>query len=532
MLNSGFTASGRSRVFWGITAVAVAAAIFMAARLAWTCDDAFISFAYSRNLLRGVGMVFNPGEYVEGETNFLWTVWAAVGMRFGVQPEHWANIWGVIFYGAIVFLLAVLAYRRGAGKSGAFIAVPLAALAAALHEDWNVFATSGLETAMFSFLALGGYAALVWRRELSERAFTLAGLLLALCSLTRPDGVIFVLCGGLYALWQGKPRLRAAFIFSAAFALIWVPFMAWRVWYYGDIFPNTYYAKSAYETWHSQGLKYLNLYFYRYWMLVAFPVLALAFAYVGRRRLSNALASSSTAGSGEQPGEPQIVFAALCCVLYIYYVVRVGGDFMFARLFLPAAPFLLIVAEYALSRLGQTYGLKSYAAVVCAFLVTLVVSPSPIQGLGLVDGIANERAFYAPEYAEVQEQQAATLKKAFEGLPVNLAFTGSQARVMYRLDIPLAIESETGLTDAFIARQILKKRGRPGHEKHAPIPYLLKRRVHLLQGNPNALRGQPFPHRSLLIDNVFLAILHEDPAIFMELKRRGAVEVPYWYGDR
>src|SRR5688572_25266220 len=38
-------------------------------------DDAFISFRYARNLARGAGLVFNPGEApVEGYTNFLWVL--------------------------------------------------------------------------------------------------------------------------------------------------------------------------------------------------------------------------------------------------------------------------------------------------------------------------------------------------------------------------------------------------------------------------------------------------------------------------
>lgn len=34
-------------------------------------EDAFISFRYARNLVDGHGLVFNPGERVEGYTNFL-----------------------------------------------------------------------------------------------------------------------------------------------------------------------------------------------------------------------------------------------------------------------------------------------------------------------------------------------------------------------------------------------------------------------------------------------------------------------------
>ena len=32
-------------------------------------DDAYISFRYSHNLAAGDGLVFNPGEYVEGYTS-------------------------------------------------------------------------------------------------------------------------------------------------------------------------------------------------------------------------------------------------------------------------------------------------------------------------------------------------------------------------------------------------------------------------------------------------------------------------------
>ena len=57
--------------------------------VAWfITDDAFISFRYVRNLLDGHGLVFNPGEYVEGYTNFLWVLeLAAIWRLFGLRPE-------------------------------------------------------------------------------------------------------------------------------------------------------------------------------------------------------------------------------------------------------------------------------------------------------------------------------------------------------------------------------------------------------------------------------------------------------------
>jgi hypothetical protein len=44
-----------------------------------TCfDDAYISLRYAENLVDGHGLVYNVGEYVEGYTNFLWTVLVAL----------------------------------------------------------------------------------------------------------------------------------------------------------------------------------------------------------------------------------------------------------------------------------------------------------------------------------------------------------------------------------------------------------------------------------------------------------------------
>ena len=37
-------------------------------------DDSFISFRYAKNFVNGDGLVFNPGERVEGYTNFLWVM--------------------------------------------------------------------------------------------------------------------------------------------------------------------------------------------------------------------------------------------------------------------------------------------------------------------------------------------------------------------------------------------------------------------------------------------------------------------------
>lgn len=56
--------------------------IVHAASLATVNDDPFISFRYAQQLVVGNGLVYNPGERLEGYTNFLWTILIAGGQTF------------------------------------------------------------------------------------------------------------------------------------------------------------------------------------------------------------------------------------------------------------------------------------------------------------------------------------------------------------------------------------------------------------------------------------------------------------------
>jgi len=229
----------------------------------WTTDDAYISFRYARNLVDGHGLVFNQGERVEGYTNFLWTLWIAAGLKSGFSAEGWSRFWGLLSYlGAILLLLVNHRRLRAEFKEARWL-LPLAGLGAAAIADWNIFAASGLETAPFTFLILAGFLIVVRYPE-RPRVLALAGLVFGLACLIRQDGVLVAFVTGLFVLRHGRPRLRSALAFGASWALIAIPFLIWRVGYYGDLFPNSYYAKSAYLTWYTQGWHYVMLFFERY----------------------------------------------------------------------------------------------------------------------------------------------------------------------------------------------------------------------------------------------------------------------------
>ncbi|HVP37558.1 MAG TPA: hypothetical protein VMS93_00085 [Candidatus Saccharimonadales bacterium] len=550
---------------WSFPALAAAAVVYgiwAALHRAWVCDDAFISFRYAENLVRGLGLVFNPGERVEGYSNFLWTVWTALGMRLGADPEVWATGWATACYAATLALLGWNAWRMRRDTPGLAPWLPLAALGAAVHLDWNNFATGGLETSLYTLLAVLAYVLLA-SGEGGRWRLGGAGVVLGVASMTRPDGPLLAVLAGLFVLVAGALRrgrrgapapvegespgpeappragtgqgILDALALGAGFLALWLPFTAWRVSYYGDFFPNPYYAKSASIAWFSQGALYVLIYFQKYWVLALGSVLAglaAALGWGGARR---------RAGPGRRAGRPggperlapgawgrRAALAALLALGYTAFVMRVGGDFMFARLLIPVTPFYLILTELALARLLRgSAGLQLTAGGVAVLAVA--ATPYPFTGEGWVHGIINEWLFYRqPEASDVIRRDGLALRPFFRGLPVRVAFLGGEARLMYYARPAVAIESQTGLTDRYIAHLPLGRvRGRVGHEKVAPLSYLIEgRRVHFAF-HPEADRelglSQAIPTMKIYLGRLAGRILTWDPALMDSLRRRGAV---------
>ncbi|MHC4077699.1 MAG: hypothetical protein ACYST0_04555, partial [Planctomycetota bacterium] len=255
-----------------VVALAILYGLYHAVSLAWLCDDAFISFRYARNLATGHGLVFNAGEHVEGYTNFLWTLVIALGLWAGARAEITAQVLGVLCYLCTLWLLLRVGCRpEHRNRAGA--AVPLAVLALSLHHHASSMASFGLETAMFALLLTAALVVLV-QTKTAGSSF-LAGTLLTLATLTRPDGALPYLVACVVTLFAA-PRRRKLGSFWALVApglVVGVPYLLWKVAYYGDVLPNTFYARSAAEPYPGQGLWYVGLYFLYYpLLLVGFVV--------------------------------------------------------------------------------------------------------------------------------------------------------------------------------------------------------------------------------------------------------------------
>jgi hypothetical protein len=292
----------------------------------------------------------------------------------------------------------------------------------------------------------------------------------------------------------------------------------WRYSYYGDIFPNTYYAKSANIPWYSQGAFYFWLYFEKYWILFAGVVFAILLLLKSRGRLYRDAA-----------------LALALMIVYSFYVIRVGGDFMFARLLIPITPFFMILIELGMFRFfaARTF---LYASVVLLMCITMLYSADRMSGPGGIKGITNEWFYYKnvfPNWGSETKRKSEILKRYFAGLPVRLAYFGGEARLMYYLRPEIAIECETGLTDAYIAHLPLRKRGRIGHEKKAPTDYLIVQRQLHFSFAPHAADtlnlNEAIPNVEINFDGIHARVLHWDPQLMQVLRSRGArfVDFPH-----
>ena len=163
-------------------------------------DDGYIHLRYARNILSGVGPVYNAGQRVMGSSSPLYAAWLTL---LGWVTRPWdlptvavrAN--GLWYVATMVCMAGVL--RRMAGNWP--VALVLAA-AAALFSPMLAVSTGMMESYLWGALVLGA----LWAE--AERRPRLAAGLVGLAAVTRPEGLLLL---GLWGLrWLAvRPRTSA-----------------------------------------------------------------------------------------------------------------------------------------------------------------------------------------------------------------------------------------------------------------------------------------------------------------------------------
>jgi arabinofuranosyltransferase len=485
--------------------ILVAASVLAAWADRWACDDAFISFRYADNLARGWGLVWNVGERVEGYTNLLWTLILVPAAAAGIDLPLASEILGIASFIILAVILACW------WRSDPRPAVPIALWVTFAMHDMALWATGGLETMSFAAAAAGMGLLLFGAAQPDPRREIYAGMVGVVLWLLRPDGILIA---GTLAAWYVGGRLRTDRRASlAALLRIGGPLVcavagatAFRVLYYGDFVPNTFYAKNTGQAYWGSGLTYLGLLLSRNHVLV----FALALGMV----------CAVSRGPRQARGAAGLLAAA---AVFTLYVVRSGGDFMFGRRLLPVVPLGLMALERMTGRLASQRRRVALAVVLGA----LAALPLPIYAWwgrqGRIADVADEPSFYPSEVVKLRRLQGEVLASTFQGIDATFMMEGGLCMLAYYSHLPRIVDIN-GLTDRTIARTRTETRGRPGHEKRPTPAYLVERRVHLLIRNEFPIRdrgpgtlsiGRLVPLRWLLPDEEIMKVLAQRPGIHM-----------------
>lgn len=296
-----------------LCAASVAAFVVIAKAHAWLCDDAFISFRYSDNIVSGFGAVFNRGERVEGYTNFLWVLeLAAMKWATGIRLPVGSEVLSVTYTVLTILLAIALAARPSRAESARREWAVVATMAFLLTErGFGVWTTSGLETRQFTFFVLFGLALIgEWGDHRAGRV--LGSVAFGLAELTRPEGLMLAVVGiGGFFLERLLSRRWSfrAFLEVAAPAVLMVGLhFVWRYWYYGDWLPNTYYAKHV-RPWWDMGARYIGTFAIESGAYLLLPLAVFGAALRFRRARFGFLA-----------------YGLVAIVAECQYIAQIGGD--------------------------------------------------------------------------------------------------------------------------------------------------------------------------------------------------------------
>jgi arabinofuranosyltransferase len=326
----------------GIVAIALAVAVLCEAWLKFYSyqDDAFIFFRYAENALSGQGLVFNPGERVEGFSSPLWLLLLVLAGAAGLSPLHAAGIFGALATLAVVLLSIRDARRCGPPGPLSF----LAPIGLVLFFPFLAWSVSGMETSLFTALVWGALSGHRIARAEGRRPGRDVGFCLAGAVLTRPEAVLlvlafladeFVAARSQSTVTGGAREREAPWRWTARLSWLLPTLLAGggllvaRLSYYGALLPNTYYAKLGGGAAHAGfGLRYLGDF------VIAAPLIVPAALLLVPRFARRV---------------PGGVAALVLVVLWSSNLLWLGGDhFGYHRFLIPLAPMLFALGATGL----------------------------------------------------------------------------------------------------------------------------------------------------------------------------------------
>lgn len=294
-------------------------------RNAWVCDDAYITFRTVDNFINGFGLRWNVVERVQTYTNPLWMLVLSLFYYFTREIYFTSIIVSIIISSLAVGLVY---FKLGTTKKSAIFGLILLICSKSFMD----YTTSGMEIALL-YLWLAVFFFIYYKSELNTKKLFFLSLITSLGITTRMDTILLFLPALVYAFWRVRSS-KNFFIILLGF----IPFILWElfaIFYYGFFFPNTAYAKLFAGVGQ---LELLELGWYYYLTTLWFDPITL-FTLVAAIIISFYALKKRI--------DSRYFYHSLGIILYLGYILKIGGDFMSGRFF--AVPFFSAVILVVLS---------------------------------------------------------------------------------------------------------------------------------------------------------------------------------------
>jgi hypothetical protein len=302
-------------------------------------DDEMITLRYVRNFLDHKGLNWNPGERVEGYSNFLHLIFSSFMIWLTGDFLLGPRIVNMIFFCWLIFSSWYLFKRKfpETAKDKKRLLLMIFLLIVVSYPGMIIWTYGGLETVMYTCLVFMGISAVLYLPRTVKNSIW-AGLFFTMAAMTHPDGVLFFALSMVYLLVMSvRHKNWAAFPgFVITFIALFGSYFFCRYTYYGQLLPNTFYTKTNFTSEKLQtGFTYAG----RFASSIILVIAALGFLL-----WRNIVARTVSA---------KAVLLLLVICIYVSYIISYGGDHMSGfRFMIPVLPLIALLCSELASRLS------------------------------------------------------------------------------------------------------------------------------------------------------------------------------------
>jgi arabinofuranosyltransferase len=377
-------------------------------------DDAMVSMRYARNFAAGNGIVWNPGgDRVEGYTNPLWMAYMALVHLLPLAESKTSLVvqsTAGVLLAVNLWYVYLIALRIANGSSR--VALGAAALTAS-YLPINNWSLQGMEVS--ALVPLTTFCILQAIKSLELNTFPKSMyLLLGIGTWVRLDVTVMLGAFLAFMFFSDRPRRWKHFAWGVTVLAIACGVQtAIRLWYYGDLAPNTYYLKIAGIPWTVRAIRGL-------WVLAQFAwnanpfLFALPFVLLLQR-------------------DRRIALILWIAVAQFGYSVYVGGDAWeywggSNRYICPVMPAFFVLLAYALDLLisgfldelsGRRFALvRGTLAGSASFAFTIALAIGTMNSIHGVAALAEASLIHPPLHSgqggenQMDVEQALALRDA------------------------------------------------------------------------------------------------------------------------